>query len=100
MYLLVLFAIFFQEYPPGVTVVPMKSGTLKPFSTTNLVAILPKDPFSGPCNSDSSILHADALIMDPGCKLHTEVRWSLAYMSLQIQVFHVKAVTIASLLKT
>lgn len=84
MFLLVLFANFCQEYPPGVTVVPMKSGTLKPFSTTNLVAILPKDPFSGLCNSDSSILHGDALIMDPGCKLHAEVSWSLAYMSLQI----------------
>lgn len=52
----------------------MKSGTLKPFSTTNLVVILPKKPFSGSWDSDSNIHHADALIMDPGCKLKAEVR--------------------------
>jgi hypothetical protein len=50
----------------------MKSATLKPFSTTNLVVILPKKPFSGLCDS-GNIHHADALIMDPGCKLKAEV---------------------------
>ncbi|XP_078174496.1 metallo-hydrolase/oxidoreductase superfamily protein isoform X2 [Carex rostrata] len=79
--------LLYQEYPPGVTVVPMKSGTLKPFSTTNLVAILPKDPFSGPCNSDSSILHADALIMDPGCKLHTELADLISSLPRKLLVF-------------
>ncbi|KAF3328902.1 Beta-lactamase-like protein 2 [Carex littledalei] len=79
--------LLYQEYPPGVIVVPMKSGTLKPFSTTNLVAILPKDPFSGPCNSDSSILHADALIMDPGCKLKAELADLISSLPRKLLVF-------------
>lgn len=64
----------FQEYPPGVTLIPMRSRTQKPFRTTNLVVIVPGDVTNGRGDSSFSI-YGDALIMDPGClpDCHAEV---------------------------
>ncbi|KAI5004398.1 hypothetical protein ZWY2020_031641 [Hordeum vulgare] len=63
-----------QEYPPGITLVPMKSSTLRPFRTTNLVVI---QATSGTCGSKRSDYFAcgDALLIDPGCcsQVHTEL---------------------------
>ncbi|XP_070042401.1 uncharacterized protein [Nicotiana tomentosiformis] len=56
----------FQEYPPGVKVIPMESRTAKPFRTTNLIVFLPGGNDSG-CD-DSFVAHGEALIVDPGCK--------------------------------
>lgn len=53
----------------------MKSGTLKPFTTTNLVVFAP-DNHSVDCDDTSFVASGDALIVDPGChsNLHKEVR--------------------------
>lgn len=63
-----------QEYPPGVMVVPMRSRTLKPFTTTNLVVFAPEN-VSVDYKETGFVTRGDALIVDPGChyKLHTEV---------------------------
>ncbi|CAM0879043.1 unnamed protein product [Alopecurus aequalis] len=63
-----------QEYPPGLTLVPMKSRTLSPFRTTNLVVVQAN---GGACGSKRSDFFAcgDALLVDPGCctQVHTEL---------------------------
>ncbi|KQK02554.1 uncharacterized protein LOC100840116 isoform X2 [Brachypodium distachyon] len=63
-----------QEYPPGLTLVPMKSRTLAPFRTTNLVVI---QATSDACGSKRSDFFAcgDALLIDPGCcsQVHGEL---------------------------
>ncbi|VAH71608.1 uncharacterized protein [Triticum aestivum] len=63
-----------QEYPPGITLVPMKSSTLRPFRTTNLVVI---QATSGTCGSKRPDYFAcgDVLLIDPGCcsQVHTEL---------------------------
>lgn len=56
----------FQEYPPGVSVVPMGSRTAKPFSTTNLVVMAPTKTI-GDFENSKFVASADAVIMDPGC---------------------------------
>lgn len=63
-----------QEYPPGVMTVPMRSRTLKPFKTTNLVVFAPENG-SGDHHETHFVAYGDALIVDPGChsKLHAEV---------------------------
>lgn len=63
-----------QEYPPGVMIVPMRSRTLKPFTTTNLVVFAPENVSVDDQERDF-VIHGDALIVDPGChyKLHIEV---------------------------
>lgn len=68
----------FQEYPPGVTLVPMRSRTAKPFDTTNLVVFAP-DNASGYSETSNFVAHGDALIVDPGCcsQFHKEV-WSVS----------------------
>lgn len=67
--------VWWQEYPPGITLVPMKSSTLRPFRTTNLVVI---QATSGTCGSKRPDYFAcgDALLIDPGCcsQVHTEVK--------------------------
>lgn len=60
------FSLMYQEYPPGVKVIPMESRTAKPFRTTNLIVFLPGGNDSG-CD-DSFVAHGEALIVDPGCK--------------------------------
>uniref|UniRef100_A0ACD5VB67 Uncharacterized protein n=1 Tax=Avena sativa TaxID=4498 RepID=A0ACD5VB67_AVESA len=63
-----------QEYPPGLTLVPMKSRTLSPFRTTNLVVVQAN---GGACGSKRSDFFTcgDALLIDPGCctQVHTEL---------------------------
>lgn len=63
-----------QEYPPGVTIVPMRSRTAKPFNTTNLVIFAPDNVSDYPENIDF-VASGDALIVDPGCcfGFHEEV---------------------------
>ncbi|KAJ8570166.1 hypothetical protein K7X08_006743 [Anisodus acutangulus] len=56
----------FQEYPPGVKIIPMESRTAKPFRTTNLAVFLPEGNASE--RDDSFVAHGEALIVDPGCK--------------------------------
>ncbi|XP_052140057.1 uncharacterized protein LOC127759883 isoform X1 [Oryza glaberrima] len=55
-----------QEYPPGITLVPMKSNTLQPFRTTNLVVVVATDTPGGSTCSDC-VVYGDALLIDPGC---------------------------------
>ncbi|KAL6847849.1 hypothetical protein ACP4OV_021977 [Aristida adscensionis] len=63
-----------QEYPPGITLVPMKSKTLHPFRTTNLVVIQATDGSGGSKRSDF-VASGDALLIDPGCcsDVHAEL---------------------------
>ena len=64
----------FQEYPPGVIIVPMKSRTAKPFHTTNLVIFAPES-VKNESEDYNFVAHGDALIVDPGCRadFHEEV---------------------------
>ncbi|XP_062192430.1 uncharacterized protein LOC133895910 isoform X2 [Phragmites australis] len=63
-----------QEYPPGITLVPMKSKTLQPFHTTNLVVVRATSGAGGSTRSDF-VTSGDALIIDPGCssQVHAEL---------------------------
>ncbi|KAI3894151.1 hypothetical protein MKW92_036523 [Papaver armeniacum] len=78
----------YQEYPPGVTLVPMKSKTQKPFLTTNLVVIAP-DNVTGSCGGSDFSVYGDALIMDPGCRSegHTELMEIVASLPRKLVVF-------------
>lgn len=69
--------LIFQEYPPGIKIVPMGSRTAKPFSTTNLVVFAPEIIHDN-CGNDSFVAHGDALIVDPGCRseFHAEVLYA------------------------
>ncbi|KAG0484193.1 hypothetical protein HPP92_008272 [Vanilla planifolia] len=63
-----------QEYPPGITLVPMRSRTLKPFHCTNLVVVVSEGEAID--NEELDIIkHGDALLVDPGCssQCHLEV---------------------------
>ncbi|KAG2595855.1 uncharacterized protein LOC120706094 isoform X1 [Panicum virgatum] len=63
-----------QEYPPGITLVPMKSKTLQPFRTTNLVVVRATNVAGGSTCSDCFAC-GDALLLDPGCssQVHAEL---------------------------
>ncbi|KAI3920748.1 hypothetical protein MKW98_005574 [Papaver atlanticum] len=78
----------YQEYPPGVTLVPMKSKTQKPFLTTNLVVIAPDNVTGSRGSSDFSV-YGDALIMDPGCRSegYTELMEIVASLPRKLVVF-------------
>ncbi|WVZ72125.1 hypothetical protein U9M48_020635 [Paspalum notatum var. saurae] len=58
-----------QEYPPGITLVPMKSKTLPPFRTTNLVIVRATNGAGGSAFSEP-FASGDALLIDPGCSSH------------------------------
>lgn len=77
-----------QEYPPGVMVVPMRSRTLKPFTTTNLVVFAPENVSVDDQERDFSI-HGDAVIVDPGChsKLHIELKKIVDALPRKLVVF-------------
>ncbi|KAJ3694432.1 hypothetical protein LUZ60_009912 [Juncus effusus] len=85
------FPLNFQEYPPGVTVVPMKSRTIKPFCTTNLVIFLPKKEisFSDFEQNNSDLILGDALIMDPGCssQVHAKLGEIISLLPKRLIVF-------------
>ncbi|XP_072957077.1 uncharacterized protein [Typha angustifolia] len=70
-----------QEYPPGITLIPMKSRTQKPFGTTNLVVILPNNS-DNVLDDCSFIASGDALIMDPGCCSHVHAELAEVVTSL------------------
>ncbi|KAI9078534.1 hypothetical protein K1719_039472 [Acacia pycnantha] len=80
--------ISYQEYPPGVTLIPMRSRTQKPFHTTNLVVFAPEH-----IPSDSGdkrfIACADALIVDPGClsQFHEELLKVVTTLPRRLVVF-------------
>ncbi|OVA04963.1 Beta-lactamase-like [Macleaya cordata] len=78
----------YQEYPPGVTIVPMGSKTQKPFRTTNLVVIAPSNVTDG-CGGSSYDVYGDALIMDPGCRSegHSELMEIVASLPRKLVVF-------------
>ena len=65
---------FFQEYPPGVKLVPIGSKTAMPFRTTNLIIFAPEN-VSNESENNSFVACGDALIVDPGCRseFHEEV---------------------------
>ncbi|KAL2509675.1 Metallo-hydrolase/oxidoreductase superfamily protein [Forsythia ovata] len=78
----------YQEYPPGVKLIPMGSRTAKPFHTTNLAVFFPGTSYDG-CDSDSFVTCGDALIVDPGCKytLHKELEQIIAALPRKLIVF-------------
>ncbi|KAJ1282752.1 hypothetical protein BS78_03G075800 [Paspalum vaginatum] len=67
-------ALLSQEYPPGITLVPMKSKTLQPFRTTNLVIVRATKGAGGSALSEP-FASGDALLIDPGCssQVHAEL---------------------------
>ncbi|OMO50145.1 Beta-lactamase-like protein [Corchorus olitorius] len=77
-----------QEYPPGVILVPMRSRTVKPFHTTNLVIFAPENvsDTSGDCGF---VAHGDALIVDPGCRreYHEELKEIVTCLPKKLIVF-------------
>ncbi|ESQ34218.1 hypothetical protein EUTSA_v10007371mg [Eutrema salsugineum] len=77
-----------QEYPPGVMVVPMRSRTLKPFKTTNLVVFAPENGSRDHLGTDF-VAYGDALIVDPGClhKLHVELKKIVSALPRKLIVF-------------
>ncbi|CAN8313290.1 unnamed protein product [Cochlearia groenlandica] len=77
-----------QEYPPGVMIVPMRSRTLKPFTTTNLVVFAPENG-SGKHQGTDFVAYGDALIVDPGClqKLHVELKKIVDALPRKLIVF-------------
>ncbi|KAG6757743.1 hypothetical protein POTOM_038067 [Populus tomentosa] len=81
-------ALDYQEYPPGVIIVPMRSRTAKPFHTTNLVVFAPESVKSK-CEDYNFVAHGDALIVDPGCRanFHKELLKVVAPMSKKLVVF-------------
>ncbi|KAK7390884.1 hypothetical protein VNO78_19046 [Psophocarpus tetragonolobus] len=78
----------YQEYPPGIIIIPMGSRTLKPFHTTNLVVFAPENV---PNNSEENniFLRGDALIVDPGClsKFHGELEKVVTALPRRLVVF-------------
>ncbi|XP_061976553.1 uncharacterized protein LOC133697794 isoform X1 [Populus nigra] len=81
-------ALDYQEYPPGVIIVPMRSRTAKPFHTTNLVVFAPES-VKNKCEDYNFVAHGDALIVDPGCRanFHKELLKVVAPLSKKLVVF-------------
>ncbi|XP_058182666.1 uncharacterized protein LOC131300720 isoform X1 [Rhododendron vialii] len=78
----------FQEYPPGVKLVPMGSRTAKPFHTTNLVIFSPEGVFDRSTERKFPF-YGDALIVDPGCRFesHDELKEVIAALPRKLVVF-------------
>ncbi|KAH7571153.1 hypothetical protein JRO89_XS05G0260800 [Xanthoceras sorbifolium] len=78
----------YQEYPPGVILVPMQSRTAKPFRTTNLVVFAPESASDDGGNC-KFVAHGEALIVDPGCKhqFHEELLKVVASLPRKLIVF-------------
>ncbi|GAV65866.1 Lactamase_B domain-containing protein [Cephalotus follicularis] len=77
-----------QEYPPGVTLVPMRSKTAKPFLTTNLIVFAPRN-VSDDWGDYRCAVNGDALIVDPGCQsqFHEELMKVVAALPRKLIVF-------------
>ncbi|KAK3189295.1 hypothetical protein Dsin_028856 [Dipteronia sinensis] len=78
----------YQEYPPGVILVPMQSRTAKPYLTTNLVVFAPESA-SDDGGNYKFVAHGEALIVDPGCKhqFHKELLKVVASLPRKLIVF-------------
>ncbi|BBG94488.1 Metallo-hydrolase/oxidoreductase superfamily protein [Prunus dulcis] len=78
----------YQEYPPGVVLVPMGSKTGKPFYTTNLVVFAPQNA-SSDSEKNGFIASGDALIVDPGCRseFHEELAQIVTSLPRKLVVF-------------
>nr|GMD24885.1 uncharacterized protein LOC109156878 isoform X1 [Ipomoea batatas] len=78
----------FQEYPPGLKLVPMGSRTAKPFLTTNLIVLVPERNHDI-CSGDNLAAHGEALIVDPGCKsaFYEELREIISALPRKLVVF-------------
>ncbi|XP_041011181.1 uncharacterized protein LOC121254983 isoform X1 [Juglans microcarpa x Juglans regia] len=78
----------YQEYPPGVKVIPIGSKTAKPFHTTNLIVFAPEN-VSNEREKNSFVACGDALIVDPGCRseFHKELQKIVAALPRKIVVF-------------
>lgn len=78
----------YQEYPPGVVLVPMGSRTGKPFHTTNLVVFAPHN-LPNDCGDNNFVAYGDALIVDPGCRseFHKELGGIIAALPRKLVVF-------------
>ncbi|KAG2709391.1 hypothetical protein I3760_05G236200 [Carya illinoinensis] len=78
----------YQEYPPGVKVIPIGSKTAKPFHTTNLIVFAPEN-VSNENEKNSFVASGDALIVDPGCRseFHKELQKIVAALPRKIIVF-------------
>lgn len=79
----------YQEYPPGIVLVPMESRTAKPFHTTNLVVFAPKNTPNVSEDDSSFVAYGDALIVDPGChaKHHAKLMEAIAGLPRKLVVF-------------
>lgn len=78
----------FQEYPPGIKIMPMVSETTKPFRTTNLVIFVP-GIMQNSYNCNGFVAEGDALIVDPGCSsaAHKELEEIIAVLPRKLVVF-------------
>ncbi|XP_031248170.1 uncharacterized protein LOC116105951 isoform X2 [Pistacia vera] len=78
----------YQEYPPGVILVPMKSRTKSPFHTTNLILFAPES-ISDDQGDSRFIAHGEALIVDPGCRreYHDELLEVVSSLPRKLIVF-------------
>ncbi|KAI4313900.1 hypothetical protein L6164_026843 [Bauhinia variegata] len=78
----------YQEYPPGVALIPLGSRTAKPFGTTNLVVFAP-DNVPDDSENNSYIASGDALIVDPGClsEFHEELKKIVTSLPKRLVVF-------------
>ncbi|OIW12922.1 hypothetical protein TanjilG_15842 [Lupinus angustifolius] len=81
-------AINYQEYPPGVVLIPMGSRTAKPFRTTNLVVFAPGN-IPNDSEDNTFIASGDALIVDPGClsEFHEELKKVVTALPRRLVVF-------------
>ncbi|KAF7808862.1 metallo-beta-lactamase superfamily protein [Senna tora] len=78
----------YQEFPPGVIIIPMGSRTVKPFRTTNLVVFAPEQVPSD-FGDKNLIACGDALIVDPGClsEFHEELQKIVTALPKRLVVF-------------
>ncbi|KAG6534412.1 uncharacterized protein LOC121986146 isoform X1 [Zingiber officinale] len=81
-------SLHYQEYPPGIIIVPMKSRTAKPFHTTNLVVVVANNAFHEPKESNF-VANGEALLVDPGCssQFHGDLADLVAVLPRKLLVF-------------
>ncbi|CAA7408419.1 unnamed protein product [Spirodela intermedia] len=79
---------YFQEYPPGVCILPMRSRTIKPFRTTNLL-VMTQSEANEDVEYSTCVAHGDALLVDPGCcsEFHAELADIVAALPRKLVVF-------------
>ncbi|CAD5188161.1 unnamed protein product [Musa acuminata subsp. malaccensis] len=78
----------YQEYPPGITLVPMKSRTREPFHTTNLIVVVADDAINEQKDS-SFVTYGNSLLVDPGCssRFHPDLADLVAKLPRKLVVF-------------